>query len=262
MKRILILLLIGLSSNLIFAQDLIVKQNGDEIKSKILEITIETIKYKDFEFQDGPTRNINISDVFMIIYENGKREKFSVLQSQNSEEENPISKENNGNVNKRGFIGLELGANVPIGKFADANDGAAKLGFQLNLINFGYLFSDNIGITATWFGAVNPIDGFTYSKWSHGGILVGPLFSFPVSEKVVWDIKPMIGMSWAFISNSSLETDLSVAFNIGTGFRFNISRLIALTSGIDFTNAKFRWNGADQSMGTLAIKGGLAFRLN
>jgi len=86
MKQILFLLLIGLSSNLIFAQDIIVKQNGDEIKSKILEITIETIKYKEFKFQDGPTRNINISEVFMIIYENGEREKFTTTESQTLKE--------------------------------------------------------------------------------------------------------------------------------------------------------------------------------
>lgn len=95
MKRILFLLMIGLSSNLIFAQDIIVKQNGDEIKSKILEITSETIKYKEFEFQDGPTRNINISDVFMVIYENGKREKFTTTESQTSKEDTKNEVSNN-----------------------------------------------------------------------------------------------------------------------------------------------------------------------
>ena len=42
----------------------------------MLEITDLLIKYKDFDFQDGPTRNINISDVFMITYENGQKEVF------------------------------------------------------------------------------------------------------------------------------------------------------------------------------------------
>ncbi len=86
MKRILFLLLIVLLNNLIFAQDIIVKTDGDEIKSKILEITNETIKYKEFEFQDGPIRNINISEVFMVIYENGKREKFTTIENQDSKE--------------------------------------------------------------------------------------------------------------------------------------------------------------------------------
>lgn len=93
MKRILFLLLIGLTNNLIFAQDIIVKQNGDEIKSKILEITSETIKYKEFDFQDGPTRDINISDVFMVIYENGKREKFTTTTNKQTKEDADLNNE-------------------------------------------------------------------------------------------------------------------------------------------------------------------------
>jgi opacity protein-like surface antigen len=168
----------------------------------------------------------------------------------------------NNSDRRKGFIGLELGANIPVGKFADENDGLAKTGFQINLINFGYLFSDNIGITATWFGASNPIEGADSDVlWSHGGLLVGPLFSFPVSEKVEWDVKPMIGLSWATITNVDLESATSIAFNIGSGFRFNVSRLITLTLGVDYTTAKFNWDIGDQTMGALAIKGGFAFRL-
>lgn len=62
---------------LLFAQDIILKRSGDQIKSRVLEITFESIKYKDFDFLEGPIRNIRISDVSMIIYENGKRETFS-----------------------------------------------------------------------------------------------------------------------------------------------------------------------------------------
>lgn len=72
-----------LSFNLI-AQDIIIKKNGDEIKSKILEITSEVIKYKKFESQDGPVRNINIPDIFMVIYENGEIEKFNTTENINS----------------------------------------------------------------------------------------------------------------------------------------------------------------------------------
>ena len=58
------------------AQDIILKHDGSDIKAKVLEITELQVKYKDFDFQDGPTRNINISDVFMITYENGQKEIF------------------------------------------------------------------------------------------------------------------------------------------------------------------------------------------
>jgi hypothetical protein len=61
------------------AQDIILKKDGSETKAKVLEITEQHVKYKDFDFQSGPTRNINISEVFMITYENGEKEVFNKL---------------------------------------------------------------------------------------------------------------------------------------------------------------------------------------
>ncbi|GAB4294921.1 MAG: hypothetical protein Kow0068_19750 [Marinilabiliales bacterium] len=87
MRKTGILLVIILAiTGILKSQDLIILKNGQEIKSKVLEITLGTIKYKDFDYQTGPTRNIAISDVFMIIYENGQREIFK-------SEENPVKKE-------------------------------------------------------------------------------------------------------------------------------------------------------------------------
>ena len=59
------------------AQDIILKQDGSEIIAKVIEITEQQIMYKEFEFQSGSTRNINVSEVFMITYENGQKEIFS-----------------------------------------------------------------------------------------------------------------------------------------------------------------------------------------
>ncbi len=56
------------------SQDIIVKNDKSEIKSKILEITEELIKYKKFEMPDGPTYSINKADVFMLLYANGTKE--------------------------------------------------------------------------------------------------------------------------------------------------------------------------------------------
>lgn len=104
MKKYFYFLLIVFSSNIIYAQDIIIKLNNDEIKTRIIEVEDKTIKYKEFGFQDGPTRSIKTSEVFMVLYENGKREKFTALESQTSIE-NPmivsqkkITSENVGNV--------------------------------------------------------------------------------------------------------------------------------------------------------------------
>lgn len=240
MKKYLTLILLVITATASFSQnnyqDVVYLKNGSVIRGVIIEqVPNQSIK-------------IETADKSVFVYQMNEIEK--------------ITKEENIVHQKKGFIGLELGANIPLGKFADENDGAAKTGFQINIINFGYLFSDNVGITATWFGASNPLEGAGSDfLWSHGGLLIGPLFSIPVSEKVAWDIKPMIGISWATITNTGLEGASSFAFNLGTGFRFTVSRLIALTLGMDYTTAKFKYDIGEQSMSTLAIKGGFAFRL-
>jgi hypothetical protein len=89
MKRFLFFSLLAFMCNLIFAQDIIYKRTGDQIKSKITEVSAETIKYKEFDFQDGPVRVINVKDVFMIIYQNGKREVFTPADYQNQK---PVAK--------------------------------------------------------------------------------------------------------------------------------------------------------------------------
>jgi hypothetical protein len=76
-KHFIILATFALSSVYAFAQDVILKKDGSEINAKVVELTEQHVKYKDFDFQNGPTRNINISDVFMITYENGKKEVFN-----------------------------------------------------------------------------------------------------------------------------------------------------------------------------------------
>jgi hypothetical protein len=248
MKKFLILILFVSVTTVLLGQDdyqdVIYLKDGSIIRGMIIEqvpgksIKIETPERHVFVYQMDKIEKITKEKVEISI----KKEKYTGKQ--------------------KGFIGLELGANIPIGKFADINDGAATTGFQINFVNFGYLFSENVGVTATWFGASNSIEGGGSDYlWSHGGLLVGPLFSFPVSEKIEWDIIPMIGLSWASITNIGLETASAFAFNVGTGFRFNVSHLIALTLGMDYTTAKFKWDIGEQSMGTLAIKGGFAFRL-
>ena len=59
-----------------YAQDIITKKTGAEIKTKILEVGQSEIKYKKTDNLDGPTYTILKSDVIMIIYENGTNDVF------------------------------------------------------------------------------------------------------------------------------------------------------------------------------------------
>lgn len=58
------------------AQDIITKKNGDDIQAKVIEITLNELKYKNFNNLDGPIISILKSDVILIRYENGTKDVF------------------------------------------------------------------------------------------------------------------------------------------------------------------------------------------
>ncbi|MGZ2369689.1 hypothetical protein ACXR6G_07865 [Ancylomarina sp. YFZ004] len=127
MKKILLLMLFALSVQIGFSQDIIVQRNGEEIKSKIIEITNETLKYKKFENQEGPTRNIDLPKVFMVIYENGEREKFT---SSETEVENTVTEKsvtNNASVSEKEII--RLNSNYSGKGFTPPSEGKAVVYF-------------------------------------------------------------------------------------------------------------------------------------
>lgn len=73
------------------AQDVIVKTDKSEIKAKVIELTDNTIKYKNWDNLDGPIYNISKSDVFIIIYANGKREIIKKDESSKMETKQTLS---------------------------------------------------------------------------------------------------------------------------------------------------------------------------
>ena len=79
MKKVTGILLFVLFSNVLVAQDIITKKNGNNvvtIEAKIIEISSSEIKYKKFDFQDGPTYTELKANILMIRYENGLKEVF------------------------------------------------------------------------------------------------------------------------------------------------------------------------------------------
>lgn len=63
------------------AQDTILKTDQTEIATKVIEITADEVKFKYFNRLDGPTYTLIKSEVFVIIYKDGTREKFSPAAS-------------------------------------------------------------------------------------------------------------------------------------------------------------------------------------
>ena len=107
MRKICIMLIALIGFGIITnAQDIILKKDGSEIKAKVLEITDQQIKYKDFDFQSGPIRNLNISEVFLITYENGQREVFNKVNETNA---SSSKRQSVTNCAKKTALGLDIG---------------------------------------------------------------------------------------------------------------------------------------------------------
>lgn len=92
MKKLLFLFLV--ISNVINSQDVITKNNGEDIKSKVLEVGEESIKYKKFSNLNGPTYTLKKSEILMIRYENGEKDIFNNNSSTTKPLEENIEKPN------------------------------------------------------------------------------------------------------------------------------------------------------------------------
>jgi hypothetical protein len=213
---------------------------------------------------------------------------LAIAQEKSTADETKNGKTKRNEVSRRkGYIGISLGPSFPLGDFAKKENFAfgtgltgpekTSVGLQLNLINFGYLFSEHVGISAAWFGAAynrTGNRGYELDPWSCGGLMVGPLFSFPMSEKVEWDLRAMFGRSVCSGQpenggTSTVETNSALIFNIGSVHRVHLSKRISLLLSADFfsTKLKFKdyganWPGADeQTIKALSLGLGLAVRL-
>ena len=59
-----------------FSQDIIQFKNGRTVEAKILEMSDESVRYKKWNYQDGPDVNAPMSKVASITYANGETEVF------------------------------------------------------------------------------------------------------------------------------------------------------------------------------------------
>ena len=82
MKKLIVMLLCGvILPGTLQAQDLITKKDGTDITAKILEVSPNAIKYKDWSNLDGPTFILRTSDVLIVRYENGQNQLFDAEES-------------------------------------------------------------------------------------------------------------------------------------------------------------------------------------
>lgn len=251
MKKIVVLILFAFIASVSFAQnnfeEVVYLKNGSIIRGVIVEqVPDKTIK-------------IATADGNLFVFRIDEIEKITKEIPTATNEVTATSEK------RKGYLGGTVGVSFPVGDFANKSKGVAETGVQINVVNFGYLFGDNVGIAAFWFGAANPVDLNNSDPWAYGGILVGPLISFPISQKVECDFRPMVGYASTGLPNSGLDPkqSLSFALNVGTLFRINVGKKVALLLNADYfsTKPEFKDFEFSQKIGTISLGFGAAYRL-
>lgn len=77
MKRFRILSVLLFFVNVLIAQDVITKTDGEDITAKVIEVGKYEVRYKQFNNLEGPTFVLDKSEILMIRFENGTKEIFS-----------------------------------------------------------------------------------------------------------------------------------------------------------------------------------------
>jgi hypothetical protein len=250
MKKIATFILFLLTFSISFAQqpveDVVYLKNGGVIRGTITELVM-----------DEYVKIITFGDNIMV-FQAEEVEKIS---------KEPVARANKPvyQTSRRGYIGISLGASFPQGNFADPSGGAALNGVWLNLVNFGYVFNESIGISANWYGGAYPLYYSGYDPWSVGGMMGGLLVPFQLSEIFLIDLRPMIGYAVVAIPDAGMgyEDAISLSYNLGLSLRGNVSNKFALLLMGDYfyTQADFSQYQFKQKISTISVSLSAAYRL-
>jgi hypothetical protein len=69
------------------AQDIITTTDAQLIKAKIVEVSKDTVKYYEFDNQDGPIFVLGTEDIATIQYQNGKKVEYEVVNEYQDSED-------------------------------------------------------------------------------------------------------------------------------------------------------------------------------
>ena len=80
MKKTILFLLCLITGSFAFSQDVIYRFSEYElatIRAKVIKVTPEVVEYKDVNQPNGHVKSIKIKDVYMIVYQDGRKEVFN-----------------------------------------------------------------------------------------------------------------------------------------------------------------------------------------
>lgn len=177
----------------------------------------------------------------------------------------------------RFFAALTAGPSFPVGVFSNKDfltsteSGLARVGYNVNT-NVGYRASSNLGVASSIFysrykvdqAAIDQFNAKTTSSgsasvsadhWQYAGIVVGPMATIPIVNKLFVDFKVMAGYARANMpvvkvieDGSSQVLDYSkerwadaFAWQLGSNLRYNFASKFCFFTNLDYNHMKPKW---------------------
>ena len=125
----------------------------------------------------------------------------------------------------KGYVGISIGAAFPGGDLTK-DELNAKTGLNIGLINAGFRFTENFGLTLNWGASAFKDSDFDEVTYGVGYLAIGPMLSLPINDKFGFDFKPQ----YAF---TSLIVDVD-----GEDFNFTGPGGILVSSTLNYSFAK------------------------
>jgi hypothetical protein len=259
MKKHILLLMFSAVSIICFSQQkyqaTVYLKNGNIVPGVIIErFPDESIKFK---IDDTHILHIQKDEILKItIGEIGKRSKEPSAGENITK--NLIS---NSSSKRKGYMGLSFGPSIPLRDYDIYSH--TKTGIQLTLVDYGYLFNNNFGVTAVIIGTANPSEDHNYNNWNYSyvNLMAGPLVSISITERFSLELRPLIGISFVSVFGYPV-----IAYGLDNGFRFNAGEKIAFILRAGYSVSKGitqgLWEGrVNCHYETITVGFGVAYRL-
>jgi len=167
------------------------------------------------------------------------------------------------------YIGIVNGPSFPIGDLnrdvmVNNRNLKAKIGYSSNIINVGYRLKGKLGISFAFFqNQYDAQSGDPDEWWSINGILAGPMYSYPLSRRFIFDLKPRIGYADLGL-NTDVDTQFNgsgLALNPCVGFRYNFHRRwCAITEAGYFYSGQKIENTGSKTIQSFNLGFGIGYR--
>ena len=172
----------------VFCQDLITFKNGEELKAKVIELTIDGVRYKKWDNVDGPIYVTEKSKVFMIKYQNGSKDMFDNTPNKTMSPQAPQPKVNSEAYQSSGYFTGDHIVKAGYGLYGLSSGGSSEsysgiaLGVERKLnpnfaieggLEYNWKSTSASGASATVSIFTGSVDGKYYITEAFQGLYIG-----------------------------------------------------------------------------------------